>query len=66
MRPSSGTGKPLITEVARAVGVSATTVSHAFNRPDRVAAATRARVLQVAAEMGYSGPDPTARHLRRG
>jgi DNA-binding LacI/PurR family transcriptional regulator len=66
MRPTSGTGKPLITEVARAVGVSPTTVSHAFNRPDRVAASTRARVLQVAAEMGYSGPDPTARHLRRG
>lgn len=66
MRTTSGAGKPSIIEVARVAGVSVTTVSHAFNRPDRVAATTRDRVLQAAAELGYSGPDPTARHLRRG
>lgn len=59
-------GKPVISELAQAVGVSPTTVSHVFNKPERVAAATRERVLKAAAEMGYTGPNPTARQLRRG
>lgn len=58
--------KPVISELAQAVGVSATTVSHVFNKPERVAPATRERVLRAAAEMGYTGPNPTARQLRRG
>jgi len=58
--------KPVISELAQAVGVSPTTVSHVFNKPERVAAATRERVLRAAAEMGYTGPNPTARQLRRG
>lgn len=58
--------KPVIGDLARAVGVSVTTVSHAFNRPERVAPATRERVMRAAAEMGYTGPDPTARQLRLG
>lgn len=41
------------------------TVSYAFNRPERVAEATRARVLAAAAELGYR-PDRTARALRSG
>lgn len=52
--------------MARAVGVSQTTVSYAFTRPDRVSAAMRERVLRAAAELGYSGPDPAARSLRTG
>lgn len=48
------------------MGVSVTTVSHAFNKPDRVAPATRERVLRAAAEMGYTGPNPVARQLRLG
>jgi DNA-binding LacI/PurR family transcriptional regulator len=59
-------GKPVISELARAVGVSPTTVSHVFNKPERVAPATRERVLKAAAEMGYTGANPTARQLRRG
>lgn len=53
-------------EVAAALDLSPMTVSNAFNRPDRIAPATRARVLDAAARLGYAGPDPTARSLRRG
>jgi DNA-binding LacI/PurR family transcriptional regulator len=52
--------------VARAAGVSPSTVSNAFNRPERLTPALRERVLRVAAELGYGGPDPAARILRRG
>ncbi len=41
------------------------TVSNAYNRPDQIAPATRARVLAEAARLGYSGPNPTARSLRQ-
>ena len=50
--------------VAAAAGVSRMTVSNAYNRPDQLSAATRTRVMEVAAELGYSGPDPTAASLR--
>lgn len=52
-------------EVARRSGVSPMTVSYCYNQPDRVAADTLRRVREVAAELGYRGPDPTARSLRR-
>ena len=52
--------------VARAAGVAPSTVSNAFNRPERLTPALRERVLHVAAELGYGGPDPAARILRRG
>ena len=52
-----------IREVAVAAGVSPTTVSHAFSGARLVQEATRQRVLEVAAELGYV-PDPTARGLR--
>lgn len=58
--------RPTLATVARAAGVSPMTVSNAFNRPDQLSAATRERVLAVAAELGYAGPDPAARSLRRG
>ena len=41
------------------------TVSYCYNQPDRVAPETRRKVLSAAAELGYRGPDPTARSLRR-
>jgi DNA-binding LacI/PurR family transcriptional regulator len=53
-------------DVAREAGVSTMTVSYTFNRPERVAAATRSRVLEAAERLFYSGPDPSARSLRRG
>jgi DNA-binding LacI/PurR family transcriptional regulator len=53
-------------DVARAAGVSAMTVSYSYTRPERVGAATRERVRAAADELGYAGPDPGARSLRRG
>jgi DNA-binding LacI/PurR family transcriptional regulator len=58
--------RPGVVAVARAVGVSPSTVSNAFNRPERLSPALRERVLRAAAELGYGGPDPVARSLRSG
>src|SRR5918999_683301 len=58
--------KPGVVAVARAAGVSASTVSNAFNRPERLSPALPERVLRTAAELGYGGPDPFARSLRSG
>jgi DNA-binding LacI/PurR family transcriptional regulator len=52
--------------IADRLGCSAKTVSNAFNRPDQLSPATRERILAVAAELGYPGPDPLAAGLRRG
>jgi len=52
--------------IADAVGVSRTTVSNAYNRPDQLAPALRDRILDTARTLGYSGPDPAARRLRSG
>src|SRR4051794_20833283 len=42
------------------------TASYTYNRPDRVSEGSRSRVLDAAARLGYAGPDPSARSLRRG
>jgi DNA-binding LacI/PurR family transcriptional regulator len=55
-----------MTDVARAAGVSPMTVSYTYNRPERVSVESRAKVLEAAASLGYSGPDPSARSLRYG
>ncbi|MDO4918007.1 LacI family DNA-binding transcriptional regulator [Kocuria sp.] len=52
-------------DVARAAGLSISSVSNAYNRSEKLSPATRERVLGVAASLGYAGPDPTARNLRR-
>src|SRR5919206_1527859 len=52
--------------VAEAVGVSPTTVSNAYNRPHKLSPALRERILRAARDVGYPGPDPAARSLRRG
>ncbi len=41
-------------------------VSNAFSRPDQLSAELRERILAVAAELGYTGPDPSARSLATG
>jgi DNA-binding LacI/PurR family transcriptional regulator len=46
--------------------VSRATVSNAYTRPDQLSAVLRARILATAAELGYRGPDPTARALSTG
>jgi len=52
--------------IAERVGVSRMTVSNAFARPDQLSDELREKVLAVAAELGYVGPDPAARALARG
>ncbi|WKG06384.1 LacI family DNA-binding transcriptional regulator [Mycolicibacterium sp. HK-90] len=54
-----------IRDVADAVGVSATTVSHALNGKGEVSPATVERVRAVAHRLGYR-PSATAQALRRG
>ena len=53
-------------EVAAECGVSAATVSNAYNRPDQLSPELRERVFEAARKIGYAGPDPVARGLRRG
>ena len=48
------------------LGVSRATVSNAFSRPDQLSARLRDRILARAQQLGFSGPDPMARGLRRG
>jgi len=57
---------PTLADVAREVGVSRTTVSNAYNRPDQLSPVLRSRILDAAERLGYPGPDPLARSLRRG
>ncbi|MEU7751601.1 LacI family DNA-binding transcriptional regulator [Micromonospora sp. NPDC049171] len=52
--------------MADAVGVSRSTVSNAYSRPDQLSATLRERILDAARQLGYPGPNPTARSLRRG
>jgi DNA-binding LacI/PurR family transcriptional regulator len=66
MPPGSREAPPTLLDVARAAGVSRTTVSNAFNRPDQLSAELRERVLATARDLGYAGPNPMARMLRTG
>ncbi|MFG1640831.1 LacI family DNA-binding transcriptional regulator [Amycolatopsis sp. NPDC049252] len=50
-------------DVAEAAGVSRATVPNADNRPGRLSAPLREQVLRAAKELGYAGPNPTARSL---
>lgn len=65
MRSSRDTRRPAtLASLAAELGVSRTTVSNAYNRPDQLSAPLRARVLEAARRLGYPGPDPVARSLR--
>src|SRR5215212_2642671 len=59
-------GTVTLMTVASAVGVSPTTVSNAYNRPHKLSPALRERILGAARNLGYPGPNPAARSLRRG
>lgn len=52
--------------IADRVGVSRMTVSNAFSRPDQLSPGLRERILAAAQDLGYAGPDPTARALAKG
>src|SRR5438105_3080696 len=60
------TRRPTMAQVARAAGVSVMTVSYAYAQPNRVSADAGDRVRAAAAKLGYPGPHPLARSLRRG
>jgi DNA-binding LacI/PurR family transcriptional regulator len=62
---ASGRGTTL-KALARELGVSHTTVSNAFNRPDQLSPALRERILDAARRHGVTGPDPAALWLRLG
>jgi DNA-binding LacI/PurR family transcriptional regulator len=66
MSEDRGARRLTLVTLARDLGVSAATVSNAYNRPDQLSPALRARILARAAELGFAGPDPMARGLRRG
>lgn len=53
-----------LASLAAKLGVSRTTVSNAYNRPEQLSEELRQRILDTAEKMGYPGPDPMARSLR--
>ena len=59
-------GSITMKQLARKLGVSVTTISNAYNRPDRLSAELRARILATGEELGYCGPDAAGRLLRSG
>ncbi len=65
VNPRSGRRRATLKEVAAELGVAPSTVSNAYNRPDQLSAALRERVFEAAGRLGYPGPDPLARGLRR-
>jgi DNA-binding LacI/PurR family transcriptional regulator len=58
--------KATLQTIADRLGVSRTTVSNAYGRPDQLNPALRQKIFDVAKEIGYPGPHPAARTLRRG
>src|SRR3954447_26503453 len=66
MTVSVGPRRATLAQVAELAGVSVMTASYTYNKPARVSDQARAKVLAAAAELGYAGPDPRARSLRRG
>jgi DNA-binding LacI/PurR family transcriptional regulator len=66
MESSVRSKRVTLAQVAELAGVSVMTASYTYNRPDRVSDQARSKVLAAAAQLGYGGPDPSARSLRRG
>ncbi|AKE40762.1 LacI family transcriptional regulator [Corynebacterium kutscheri] len=56
--------RPSLAMVAEKLGVSRTTVSNAYNRPEQLSPALREKIFSTAEKLGYLGPDPAARSLR--
>jgi DNA-binding LacI/PurR family transcriptional regulator len=52
--------------IADELGISRSTVSNAYSRPDQLSPELREKILETARRFGYVGPHPTARSLRRG
>jgi DNA-binding LacI/PurR family transcriptional regulator len=52
-------------DIANALNVAPSTISNAYNRPDQLSKQLRTTILEMAQQMGYSGPHPVARGLRQ-
>jgi DNA-binding LacI/PurR family transcriptional regulator len=65
MKPSLK-ARGTLKDVAQLVGVSHTTVSNAFSRPDQLSPQLREHILAAARSLNYPGPNPAARMLRTG
>src|ERR687890_609182 len=52
-----GSASVTLADVATHLGVSRTTVSNAYNRPNQLSPKLREKVLAAAGELGYCGPD---------
>ena len=61
--PTTPRHRLTLRDLAASLGVSKTTVSNAFSRPDQLSPELRTRVLEAARAAGYTGPDPLARML---
>jgi DNA-binding LacI/PurR family transcriptional regulator len=66
MTARGGSKRVTLAQVAQLAGVSVMTASYTYNQPSRVSGQARSKVLAAAAQLGYAGPDPSARSLRRG
>lgn len=58
--------KATLQTIANAVGVSRSTVSNAYSRPDQLSPELREKIFEAARRLNYPGPDPAARSLRKG
>jgi DNA-binding LacI/PurR family transcriptional regulator len=58
--------RPTLLSLAQELGVSRTTVSNAYSRPEKLSVELRERILAAAREAGYDGPSPLAASLRTG
>ena len=63
-KPTPPQQRITLRDLAASLGVSKTTVSNAFSRPDQLSPELRDRVLEAARAAGYAGPDAVARMLR--
>ena len=59
-------GHVKLADIATAAGVSQGTASNVFSRPEVVREEVRERVLGIAKDLGYNGPDIKGRLLRAG
>jgi DNA-binding LacI/PurR family transcriptional regulator len=57
-------GNVTLKTVADEAGVSISTVSNAYNKPEQMSVEVRQRVLETARRLGYAGPNAAARSLR--
>ena len=59
-------GRITIKSLAKEMNISHTTVSNAWNNPDKLSVDLRDRILTYAESLGFRGPDKLARALRTG